>query len=60
MKRYMVFGGSCYHPSGGAEDFLQDFDVEEAAVAFAKGFATDALKWVHVYDTKDRKIVWSY
>lgn len=46
MKRYLVFFGTHYYPSGGMDDFLNDFDsIKECKNAIdnriKKGFNTD-------------------
>lgn len=59
--RYMLFGGECYYPSGGAEDLqdtYEDLDVArgDAYVFLNSGYCS---KWAHVYDTEEKRIVWS-
>jgi hypothetical protein len=47
VKRYLLFYGDNYYPSGGWDDFKGDFDsVDEAKVAFEK----QREDWGHVVD----------
>lgn len=49
MKRYLVFGGTNYAPSGGWDDFLGDFDtLEEAKKASAPPWGCE---WKQIVDT---------
>lgn len=57
MKRYMVFAGDTYYPSGGFKDFQCDFDVLENAVSFAKEKLGDNDGWAHIIDTADSSSV---
>jgi hypothetical protein len=69
MKRFLAFQGSLYYPSGGMDDFHADFDsLSEAiqeVVAHAQKENVHALSdlwrfsWAHVYDTTERRIVWT-
>lgn len=36
MKNYLAFFGSVYYPSGGMDDFLNDFDTLEEAIEAIK------------------------
>lgn len=36
MKRYLLFAGDNYYPSGGVNDFVMDYDTVEEAEAEAK------------------------
>lgn len=70
MKRYLVFYFSKYYPSGGIEDFIEDFNTLEEAVNKVYELANndkaelatfdDFFEYnkAHVYDTEERKIVW--
>ncbi len=51
MKRFLVFGGDCY-PSGGLEDFIDEFDMLEDAEACALGPDYRRYDWSHVYDSE--------
>jgi hypothetical protein len=64
MRRFLLFGGSNYYPSGGWDDFMESFDsVEDAAkVAKSRGRShSNALEWIdwaHVVDsTTFQKVV---
>lgn len=50
MKRYLLFAGSLYYPSGGWDDFIASFDTVDECVARAK---TDpySMDWWHILDT---------
>jgi len=52
MKRYMLFAGDHYYPSGGMNDFKGTFDtVLEAVMRIGDN------DWWHVYDIqKDQKL----
>lgn len=54
MKRFLVFGGDCYYPGGGWEDFRGDFDTMPDAFAAAPKYGKD---WWHVVDTTEMCIV---
>ncbi len=56
MKRYAVFAGERYYPSGGWNDFEGAF--ESLAEAEAEGEKhTDVLGWFHIVDMTDGTIV---
>ncbi len=64
MKRYMLFAGSQYYPSGGWDDFKDSFDTcEEALVAARlqetgyKGKTKPVYDWFHVVDVQGFIIV---
>lgn len=50
MKRFLVFGGYDYYPSGGWEDYQSAFDTLEEAKTFIQS-PTSELDWYHVVDT---------
>jgi hypothetical protein len=54
MKRYLVFSGSEYYPSGGWMDFIDDFDDIEKARVRAIEYAGEHL-WYHIVDTTIKK-----
>jgi hypothetical protein len=62
MKRYLVFYGDCYYPSGGINDFIGDFDniqdCEKAIELKHKENRSDDDKWEwawkQIYDTKTK------
>jgi hypothetical protein len=48
MKKYLLFLGDCYYPSGGWNDFQSSFDtIEEARAAVPPN--TD---WWHIVDSE--------
>lgn len=63
MKRFLAFSGCDYHPRGGMEDFVGDFDALDAAVSFVRSFKAEGevgeeFKWGNVFDCVEMKIVW--
>lgn len=51
MKRFLVFRGDTYYPSGGWADFYGQYATEtEAIVASKEGTKTD---WFQIIDTDD-------
>lgn len=73
MKRFLLFFGNVYYPSGGMEDLLSDHDtLEEALSAFDEKLKLELLdkfyenkdelmryRWANIYDTELRSEVWS-
>lgn len=63
MKRFLVFAGENYYPSKGMRDFVGDFsDFAEAEKKASEKKQADDLpeyKWAIVYDTEERKEVYS-
>ena len=56
MKRYLLFAGEDYYPSGGAKDLEGDFDtIDEAVNALDHEDYRDC--WAHVFDLTTKKIV---
>lgn len=56
LKRYLVFCGFLYYPNGGMEDFSDDFDSLEEAMAHAK--EKEAEKdWAYVYDQEKKELI---
>ena len=66
MKRYLLFYGMIYYPSGGAEDFLSAHDtLEEAkAAGTAKIQEEGSGNWANIFDNELRGVVseflWGY
>ena len=63
MKRYWLFAGHSYYPSGGMRDYVDSFDsIDNAVNAFndynsseyMEGFELD---WYEVMDTESMKVV---
>lgn len=52
MKRFVVFAGDYYYPSGGANDFQDAFDTLAEALAFARPRLGPLWDWAHVWDTQ--------
>lgn len=58
MKRFMLFGGRIYYPSGGMNDFIGDFDTLEEAEKVGKNFIkNEKWTWIEVYDLIEKKII---
>ena len=54
MKRYMLFSGYNYYPSGGMNDFCGSFNTIEECEVKIKMSCND---WFHVYDIVECKMV---
>lgn len=60
MKRYLLFGGPCYYPSGGWGDFMGSFDTVAECITKAKtpdGVYHSTPEWWHVIDSETGKEV---
>ena len=55
MKRYLLFAGDIYYPSGGWDDFKDSFDGVAEAIA-ALGAGDRRYAWFHVVDSQTGKI----
>jgi len=56
MKRFLLFAGSDYYPSGGWGDFNSDHDTAlEAVLAAAE--LEDGTDWWQVIDTQTKSVV---
>ncbi len=52
MKRFLLFAGMTYYPSGGWHDFKMSFDSVSAALSFAEQNHSDnGWNWWHVIDS---------
>ena len=58
IKRYAVFAGHYYYPSGGWDDFKDSFDTQDEADDAAIYFYGISLDWVQVVDITTGKRVW--
>lgn len=58
MKRYLLFGGTCYYPLGGFNDFVRSFDNLHESISFARESVelNDDDGWWHVFDS-EKKII---
>lgn len=56
MKRYLLFSGSDYYPSGGWKDFNDSFDSAEEARAKGNSFEPEYY-WYHVVDSQTGQII---
>ena len=50
IKRFVIFAGHYYYPSGGWSDFQDSFDTQEEAVEAALHFYSIAKDWVQIID----------
>jgi hypothetical protein len=63
MKRFLLFAGDQYYPSGGWQDFKKSFDTALEAVRAAAGstkevdLKTRSWEWWQVVDLKTGKMV---
>jgi hypothetical protein len=57
LRRYLVFAGSHYYPSGGFNDFEESFDLLDVAWGYAKGRAAESYKWSHIVDITTGEVV---
>ena len=56
MKRFLLFSGMVYYPSGGWGDFDDSFDsLEEAKTAALKTFDDDGCDWWQIVDCETMK-----
>lgn len=57
MKRYLVFAGTDYYPSGGANDFIfATNDLEEARNKMAENIK-EGFEWSHIFDNETLEIL---
>ena len=52
LKRYIVFAGDHYYPSGGISDYSADFDSMGEALGYMHQLGSE---WAHVFDTEKGK-----
>lgn len=57
MKRYLIFGGSHYYPSGGWRDLKHTTDSLDEARGFKVAFMQESLVWMHIVDTLTMEII---
>lgn len=58
MKKYLLFAGDHYYPSGGVRDFVGDFDSIEGAMSELIRFGrSDGFDWYHIVEYSTMKIV---
>jgi len=55
MKRFLLFAGDFYYPSGGMDDFKDSFNILEDAVIFANNEGWD---WIHILDIEKGEVIW--
>jgi hypothetical protein len=54
MKRFFLFSGDNYYPSGGWSDFVKDFDTVSEAKSHILQNRAD---WYEIVDSTDGKVV---
>lgn len=57
MKKYLLFAGPNYYPSGGLDDLVKSFDSIEEAKAFAEADHEETYEWAQIVETKSLKLV---
>jgi len=55
-KRYMVFAGVAYYPSGGIHDLVGTYDTIDSKIIHADN-GNEFCTWLHIYDLKEERIV---
>lgn len=55
MKKYLLFAGSRFYPSGGWNDFKGDHHTHFAAIEAAANL--DGIEWWHVVEAETGKVV---
>lgn len=60
MKRFLLFAGENFYPSGGWSDFLSDHDDGEAALSALLDLPihTPSGQWAHIVDTETGIVTW--
>lgn len=54
MKRYLVFAGNDYYPSGGWKDLKGDAHSKDAALLMVANLSCD---WWQIVDTETRAVI---
>lgn len=57
MKRYWLFSGDRYYPSGGMDDFKGCFDTVEEALLKMVEIQSSGADWWHLYDALEERRV---
>lgn len=58
MKRYLIFAGDRFYPSGGWKDFKQSCEtVEDALVCLIDVLMNDGADWYQIIDSVTAEIV---
>ena len=61
MKKYLLFGGDNYYPSGGWYDFVEDFEELWEIYAHIKTAQREAgWDWAHIVDRDTKEIFLQY
>jgi hypothetical protein len=59
MKRFLLFAGYTYYPSGGMEDLIGDFQTPEGARdKLVEVLEKGGVDWAHIYDTETMAMVY--
>ena len=56
MRRFIVFAGDEYYPSGGWLDFESSHDTLEAALLVANALRRGRADWSHVVDSESGEV----
>jgi len=57
MKRYLIFCGEEFYPSGGMADYITSSDTYASAIEIIAIHNTDSTGWWHIYDSNTHRIV---
>lgn len=62
IKRFAIFGGPCYYPGGGMNDYLESHERKKQAIERAREIKKAGrlpgtsdhreIDWIHVWDMK--------
>tara|TARA_R110000787_G_scaffold2616_1_gene10228 strand:- start:237 stop:431 length:195 start_codon:yes stop_codon:yes gene_type:complete len=62
MKRFLLFAGNVYYPSGGFGDFIGDFealeDAKDKLLKWIEAEGNPGYLWAHIYDTETMKVMY--
>ena len=62
MKRFLLFAGEVFYPSGGFEDFIGDFhslyDAKDELTEYIKAVGDPKYLWAHIYDAETMEMVY--
>lgn len=61
MKKFMLFSGETFYPSGGMKDYVYSFDTLKEARAYIQcTHQSFMMHWHHVADRDTGEIVWDW
>lgn len=58
MKRYLLFAGEAYYPSGGWSDYEGSFDTVEEAILKQEQLKNRGQPWYHIVDIETEKVIY--